>query len=77
MEAFCEVCGRSWAEDDPGVTYDRLTDTWQCFDEAACLGRRAALAPECRMVNPETGRNCQRMPHGDGRHAAAIIEEWE
>lgn len=41
-EVFCHICGRPWHELSPEVVFVYGEGVWECFDEAACFGRRAA-----------------------------------
>ena len=42
-EVICDICGKTWLEQDPGVRFVYSALVWECSEEAPCLGRRAML----------------------------------
>jgi hypothetical protein len=50
MDVFCEICGKRWDAEDPGVRLVSLVslvdDRWECVEEVPCSGRRHALETE-------------------------------
>ena len=43
---YCNICGRAWDERNPDVRYIYMDMVWECADESACFGRRAAISLE-------------------------------
>ena len=41
MDATCAICGKAWDTLDPGVRYVHGDGRWECWDEQACVDRRA------------------------------------
>ena len=39
--AFCQICGKAWDAQDPGVRYVHGDGRWECTDEVACFDRRS------------------------------------
>ena len=47
MDAYCSICGQGYDMRDPAITL-HPGPQWECADESACAGRRAAS-----LVDPE------------------------
>ena len=47
MDVFCDICGHRYHMTDPAITL-HPGPQWECADESACAGRRAAS-----LVDPE------------------------
>lgn len=43
-EVTCDICGKTWLEQDPGVRFLGSDGVWECSEEAACFDRRAMKA---------------------------------
>lgn len=42
-EVICDICGKTWLEQDPGVRYVYGDGVWQCSEESPCFDRRAMI----------------------------------